>query len=81
MGMYYESFRVEAREQLRLVYAFQYGNPGVDATKYIQKLEYQANPPDKEEAEELGLESFKRAAAVFGGKVKADTGKIIYKKN
>jgi len=78
MGKYYESFRVEAREQLRLVLAYKFGHPQADAEKYIEALKHQADPPDEEEAAHLGLSGFKQLRSMFGSEVKEDdVGRVL----
>lgn len=70
MAMYYESHIVEAREQLRLVLAMVFGNPKVDSADYVESLRLQADPPDKEEATELGASGFEKARKLFGAEIR-----------
>lgn len=72
LSMYYESFRVEAAEQLRLVFAFKFGHPQSDASDYIESLKVQMDPPDTKEDEKIGITGVQRAMRLFGKEIKGD---------
>lgn len=71
LSMYYESYRVEAAEQLRLVLACKYGHPQTKADDYIESLKVQANPPDtKEDAKIVGVDGVKKLMRMFGKEIR-----------
>jgi len=70
LSLYYESYRVEAAEQLRLVFAFKYGHPQSDASDYVESLKLQMNPPNVKEDGKIGVEGVKRAMRLFGKEIR-----------
>lgn len=84
LAMYLETFRVEARDQLRLVSVIRVGHPNIKWDSFLEDLRRQAYPPDLEEAQAIGLSGFMKAMEMWGGQgkeVKGDvTGYVEYKR-
>ena len=82
LGMYLETFRVEAKDKLRLVSVIRIGHPNIKWDKFLEDWQLQANPPDLEEAKAIGLSGFEKAMEMWGGQkdVKDITGFVEFKK-